>query len=49
MIKIRLKNKSYGFIYSDAMPKGGYRENSIDIEKDKIAITMDYSEYAENH
>ena len=49
MIKIRFKNKSYGFIYSDAMPKGGYRENSIDIEKDKIAITMDYSEYAENH
>ena len=49
MIKIRLKNRSYGFVYSDAMPKGGYRENCIDLEKDKIAITMDYSEYAENH
>lgn len=49
MIRIRLKNGSYGFIYSDAMPEGQYEEKSIKVENDKIAVTMDYNDIADNH
>ena len=49
MFKIRLKNGSYGFIYSEAMPTDEYTEKAIKIDPGQIAITMDYSEYAENH
>ncbi|MBR5179303.1 MAG: hypothetical protein IKW90_10960 [Lachnospiraceae bacterium] len=49
MIKIRLKNRPYGFIYSDSLPQSGYTEVKIPAAADRVAITGDYFEIADNH
>ena len=49
MIKIRLKNRPYGFIYSDSLPQSGYTEVKIPVAADRVAITGDYFEIADNH
>jgi len=49
MIKIRLKNRSYGFIYSETLPEKGYTEINIPVAKERVAITGDYFDIANNH
>jgi len=50
MIKIRLKNRPYGFIYKNKLPEGtGYRETLIPAAAERTAVTGDYSDMADNH
>ena len=49
MIKIRLKNRPYGFIYAESLPKEGFTEIKIPVAAERVAITGDYFEIADNH
>lgn len=49
MIKIRLKNRPYGFVYENTLPKAGFTEFRIPVIPERIAITGDYFEIADNH
>ena len=49
MIKIRLKNRSYGFIYSESLPDNGYEEVKIPVDRKRVSITGDYFDIANNH
>lgn len=49
MIKIFIKNRPYGFIYSEKLPAQGFTERRIPVIPDKVAITGDYSDIADNH
>lgn len=49
MIKIRIKNRPYDFIYSESLPKMGYTEISIPVALERIAVTGDYFDIADNH
>ena len=49
MIRIRLKNRSYGFIYAEALTEGSFTETKIPVDIDGVATTTEFSELAENH
>ena len=49
MIRIRLKNRSYGFMYAEALTKVSFTETKIPVENDSIATTMEFAELADNH
>ena len=49
MIKIKIKNRPYGFIYSESLPTDGFIEISIPVAKERVAVTGDYFDVADNH
>ena len=49
MIKIRLRNRPYGFVYSNTLPSGGFTEIKIPVVAERVAVTGDYFEIADNH
>jgi len=49
MIRLRLKNRPYGFIYEDALPKGPFTKIKIPVDDKNVAITSEYNELANNH
>ena len=49
MIKIRLKNRSYGFEYSKEIPFGHFTEIKIPVAEERVATTSEFSELANNH
>lgn len=49
MIKIRIKNRPYGFVYPHEMPDSAFSEIIIDVDEENIAVTGDYMDIANNH
>lgn len=49
MIKIRLKNRPYGFINEEHLPDEKFEYTGIPVEPSRIAITGDYFDIADNH
>jgi len=44
-----MKNKGYGFVYRDSLPKGDFTEKTIDIKDINWAVTGSYNDIADNH
>ena len=49
MIKIKLKNRSYGFEYSEEIPFGHFTEIKIPVALERVATTSEFWELANNH